>query len=90
MFIRVLPLSAGAHYGALAGAFVMLDFPLGNRVIPGPSVVYCGSVTGAFYLNRPEELAVYEKVWASLLSLALDEEQSRRISANIKEEVHHG
>lgn len=24
--IRVLPLSAGAHYGALAGAFVMLDF----------------------------------------------------------------
>ena len=32
--IRVLPLSAGAHYGALAGAFVMLEFPLANRVAP--------------------------------------------------------
>ncbi|MGW1059108.1 helix-turn-helix domain-containing protein [Micromonospora rubida] len=88
--IRVLPLSAGAHYGALAGAFVMLDFPLGNRVTPDPSVVYSESVTGALYLDRPEEFAVYEKVWASLLSLALDEEQSRRMIAKIKEEVHHG
>ncbi|WP_433341647.1 helix-turn-helix domain-containing protein [Micromonospora sp. CA-111912] len=88
--IRVLPLSAGAHYGALAGAFVMLDFPLRNRVTPDPSVVYSESVTGALYLDRPEEFAVYEKVWASLLSLALDEEQSRRTIAKIKEEVHHG
>ncbi|GIJ26421.1 transcriptional regulator [Micromonospora qiuiae] len=88
--IRVVPLSAGAHYGALAGAFVMLDFPLGNRVHPDPSVVYSESVTGALYLDRPEEFAVYEKVWASLLSLALDEEQSRRLISKIKEEVHHG
>ncbi len=88
--IRVLPLSAGAHYGALAGAFVMLDFPPGNRVVPDPSVVYSESVTGALYLDRPEELAVYEKVWASLVGLALDEEQSRRIIGKIKEEVHHG
>ncbi|MBY8870492.1 helix-turn-helix domain-containing protein [Micromonospora sp. PLK6-60] len=88
--IRVLPLSAGAHYGALAGAFVMLDFPLGNRVVPDPSVVYSESVTGALYLDRPEEFAVYEKVWASLVSLSLDEEQSRRMIGKIKEEVHHG
>ncbi|MDG4797540.1 helix-turn-helix transcriptional regulator [Micromonospora sp. WMMD1082] len=88
--IRILPLSAGAHYGALAGAFVMLDFPLGNRVVPDPSVVYSESVTGALYLDRPEEFAVYEKVWASLVSLSLDEEQSRRMISKIKEEVHHG
>ncbi|MFG1744162.1 helix-turn-helix domain-containing protein [Micromonospora chalcea] len=88
--VRVLPLSAGAHYGALAGAFVMLDFPLGNRVVPDPSVVYSESVTGALYLDRPEEFAVYEKVWASLVSLSLDEEQSRRMIGKIKEEVHHG
>ncbi|SCG54824.1 helix-turn-helix domain-containing protein [Micromonospora zamorensis] len=88
--IRVLPLSAGAHYGALAGAFVMLDFPLVNRVVPDQSVVYCESVTGALYLDRPDEFAVYEKVWASLLDLALDEEQSRRMIGKIKEEVHHG
>lgn len=88
--IRVLPLSAGAHYGALAGAFVMLDFPLGNRVVPDPSVVYSESVTGALYLDRPEEFAVYEKVWASLVDLSLDEQQSRRMIGKIKEEVHHG
>ncbi|QGN48611.1 helix-turn-helix domain-containing protein [Micromonospora sp. WMMC415] len=88
--IRILPLSAGVHYGALAGAFVMLDFPLGNRVTPDPSVVYSESVTGALYLDRPHEFAVYEKVWASLLSLALDKEQSRRTISKIKEEVHHG
>ncbi|WFE53617.1 helix-turn-helix transcriptional regulator [Micromonospora sp. WMMD1155] len=88
--IRVLPLSAGAHYGALAGAFVMLDFPLVNRVVPDASVVYSESVTGALYLDRPEEFAVYEKVWVSLLDLALDEEQSRRMISKIKEEVHHG
>ncbi|WSG34737.1 helix-turn-helix domain-containing protein [Micromonospora ureilytica] len=88
--IRVLPLSAGAHYGALAGAFVMLDFPLVNRVVPDQSVVYSESVTGALYLDRAEEFAVYEKVWASLLDLALDEEQSRRMIGKIKEEVHHG
>ncbi|MEV6692648.1 helix-turn-helix transcriptional regulator [Micromonospora sp. NPDC051196] len=88
--IRVLPLSAGAHYGALAGAFVMLDFPLGNRVVPDPSIVYSESVTGALYLDRAEEFAVYEKVWASLVSLSLDEEQSGRMISKIKEEVHHG
>ncbi|SIM83657.1 helix-turn-helix domain-containing protein [Micromonospora cremea] len=88
--IRVLPLSAGAHYGALAGAFVMLDFPRVNRVVPDQSVVYSESVTGALYLDKPDEFAVYEKVWASLLDLALDEEQSKGMIGKIKEEVHHG
>ncbi|MFC4110882.1 DUF5753 domain-containing protein, partial [Micromonospora zhanjiangensis] len=88
--IRVLPLAAGAHYGALAGAFVMLDFPLVNRIVPDPSVIYSENVTGALYLDRPHELAAYEKIWSSLEALALDEEQSRRLIYKIKEEVHHG
>jgi hypothetical protein len=68
----------------------MLDFPLVSRTTPDPSVVYSESVTGALYLDRPEEFAVYEKIWSSLGALALDEEQSRRLSIKIKEEVHHG
>ncbi|RAN94255.1 helix-turn-helix domain-containing protein [Micromonospora noduli] len=87
--IRILPLSVGAHYGALAGTFMMLDFPLTNRVVPEPSVVYSESLTGALYLDRPEEIAAYEKVWASLTSLALDEQQSRQLISKIVEEVHH-
>ncbi|GIJ40413.1 helix-turn-helix domain-containing protein [Micromonospora andamanensis] len=88
--IRFLPLTAGPHHGAVGGEFVMLDFPLGNRSTPEPSVVYCESWTGALYLDRPAEFAAYEKVWSSLLRLALDEEQSRQLIDKIIGEVHHG
>ncbi|MEU2613090.1 helix-turn-helix transcriptional regulator [Micromonospora sp. NPDC007271] len=88
--IRVLPLAAGLHYGAVAGAFVVLDFPLVNRVEPEPSVVYSESLTGALYLDRKEELSAYEDIWASLDSLALDQEQSRHLIGKIMQEVHHG
>ncbi|GGM06017.1 helix-turn-helix domain-containing protein [Micromonospora yangpuensis] len=88
--IRVLPLAAGPQYGALAGTFMMLDFPPGKRTTPEPSVVYSESLTGALYLDRPEELAAYEKVWSSLDGLALDEEQSGQLIDKIISEVHYG
>jgi hypothetical protein len=88
--IRVVSFAAGLHVGAVAGAFVLLDFPPGSRVEPEPSVVYSESLTGALYLDRPTELAAYEEIWASLDSLALDQEQSRRLINKILEEVHHG
>ncbi|MFC4105592.1 helix-turn-helix domain-containing protein [Micromonospora zhanjiangensis] len=88
--IRVVPLAAGLHQGAVGGSFIVLDFPPGKRITPEPSVVYCESWTGALYLDQPGELAAYEKSWASLESLALDEEQSRRLIGKIIMEVHHG
>ncbi|MGI5215583.1 helix-turn-helix domain-containing protein [Plantactinospora sp. CA-290183] len=88
--IRVLPLAAGLHYGAVAGTFVMLNFPPGNRSTPEPPIVYCESLTGALYLDRPNELAAYESVWAGLNTLALDEGQSRHMIEKIVGEVHHG
>ncbi|WP_431913588.1 helix-turn-helix domain-containing protein [Micromonospora carbonacea] len=88
--ILVLPLAAGAHDGAVAGSFVLLDFPLGLRVDPDPPVVYQESLTGALYLDRPAEWAAYERAWAGLETLALGEEESRRLIAKIGEEVHHG
>ncbi|MET8041789.1 helix-turn-helix transcriptional regulator [Micromonospora sp. NPDC005215] len=88
--IRILPLTAGLHRGVEAGSFVMLEFPLGNRAFPEPSVVYSESWTGALYLDRPDEFAAYEKVWASLDQLALDEGQSRHLINKIIGEVHHG
>ncbi|SCE87694.1 Helix-turn-helix domain-containing protein [Micromonospora matsumotoense] len=86
--IRVASLAAGLHVGAIAGAFVLLDFPPGSRIESEPPVVYRESLTGALYLDRPAELAAYEKIWASLDTLALDEEQSRRLITKIIEEVH--
>ncbi|MER5703382.1 helix-turn-helix transcriptional regulator [Micromonospora sp. NPDC002296] len=88
--VRVMPLTAGPHHGTVAGEFVMLDFPLGNRSTPEPSVVYSEAITGALYLDRPSEFAAYEKVWSSLLTLTLDEEQSRQLINKIIGEVHHG
>ncbi|MEU5550078.1 helix-turn-helix transcriptional regulator [Micromonospora sp. NPDC047793] len=88
--IRVLPLTARMHRGAEAGTFVILDFPPGKRTTPEPSVVYCESWTGALYLDRPEEYAAYEEVWASLDDLSLDEAESRQLINKIIGEVHHG
>lgn len=88
--IRVFPLSAGLHFGAVAGSFVMLDFPIRKRLEPEPSVVYKESLTGALYLDRKEEVAVYEEVWASLDDLTLDEAQSRQLIHKIIGEVHRG
>ena len=60
--VRVLPLAAGPQPGAVAGSFVILDFPTtkGGRAAPEPSVVYSESLTGALYLDKPDELAAYE------------------------------
>ncbi len=88
--IRVHPLSAGIHRGAGAGTFVILDFPAAKRTTPEPPVVYCESWTGALYLDRPEEYAAYEQVWASLDDLALDEAQSRQLINKIIGEIHRG
>ncbi|MEU4643974.1 helix-turn-helix transcriptional regulator [Micromonospora sp. NPDC023814] len=88
--VRVLPLTAGIHRGAEAGTFVILDFPPAKRTTTEPSVVYCESWTGALYLDRPEEYAAYEQVWASLDDLTLDEAQSRQLINKIIVEVHRG
>ncbi|MEH1012293.1 helix-turn-helix transcriptional regulator [Micromonospora sp. CPCC 206060] len=88
--VRVVPLAAGPHHGAVGGEFVLLDFPPGSRATPEPPIVYCESWTGALYLDRPEEYAAYEKVWSSLTALALDEGQSRQLIHKIIGEVHRG
>ncbi|BCL17353.1 helix-turn-helix domain-containing protein [Micromonospora sagamiensis] len=88
--VRVLPLAAGLPDGAEAGSFTLLEFPFVSRAVPEVPVVYQESVAGALYLDRPAELAAYERVWASLDSLALDPEESRRLIGKIAEQVHGG
>jgi hypothetical protein len=83
-----VPLAAGLHLGILAGSFVLLDFPPGERAAPEPSVVYRELPTGALYLDRREEIAAYERAWAGLDGLALDEEESRRLITKLADEAH--
>lgn len=86
--VRVLPLAAGVHVGVVAGPFVLLEFaPVGLRMAAEPSVVYRESLTGELYLDREAEVAAYEKVWASLDELALDEAASRLLIRRIMEGV---
>ncbi|OKI40794.1 helix-turn-helix domain-containing protein [Micromonospora sp. CB01531] len=89
--VRVLPFAVGPHSGAVAGSFVILDFPApkGGRAAPEPSVAYSESLTSAIYLDKPEELAAYRAAWKSLEALALDEAQSTDMIKKIIGEVRH-
>ncbi|MFI9528513.1 Scr1 family TA system antitoxin-like transcriptional regulator [Micromonospora rosaria] len=80
MSVRVLTLAAGPHVGAVARAFVLLDFPPGNRVEPEPPVVHLESVSSALYLDHPKELVSDERTWASLDISGLGQDRSRTSS----------
>jgi hypothetical protein len=75
--VRVIPLSVGPHPASVAGGFSILDFPpfAGNRS-GEPTTVYSENLTGALYLDRTEEIDIYEEVWTVLTDLALSEEDS--------------
>ncbi|MFI5488948.1 helix-turn-helix domain-containing protein [Micromonospora echinaurantiaca] len=89
--LRVVPLAAGPHPGAVAGSFVILDFPStkGGRAAPEPSVVYSESLTGALYLDKPDELQTYEAVWKGLDARALGEAESKDMVKHIIGEMRH-
>ncbi|MFG2064477.1 helix-turn-helix domain-containing protein [Micromonospora sp. NPDC048871] len=89
--VRVLPLAAGPQPGAVAGTFMILDFPAtkGGRAAPEPSIVYSESLTGALYLDKPDELAAYERVWRGLDALALCEAESKDMIKRLIGEIRH-
>jgi len=88
--IRVLPLAAGPPAGAVAGSFVILDFPVAKgRAATEPATVYSESLTGALYLDKAEEVAAYRATWKSLDALALDEAESRVLIKRIMGEARH-
>ncbi|MBM7084580.1 helix-turn-helix domain-containing protein [Micromonospora sp. MMS20-R2-29] len=88
--LRVVPLAVGSYRAALAGPFMLLDFPPVSRVEPDPPVVYREFLTGALYLDRESEAAEYEQAWAGLDAVALGHDESRRLIETISAEVHQG
>ncbi|WBB81073.1 helix-turn-helix transcriptional regulator [Micromonospora sp. WMMD882] len=89
--VRVIPLAAGPPPGAAAGSFVILDFPGGRdgRAAPEPSMVYRECLTGALYLDKPEEVTAYEDAWRGLDRLALDEGDSVDLIKQVIGELRH-
>ncbi len=57
--VRILPWEAGAHAAMHIGAFTILDFDDPDD----PSVVYLETHTGARYLEKPDELNEYRRVF---------------------------
>jgi hypothetical protein len=86
--VRVLPLAAGLHPASMSGDFVILEFPpLAGGKDAEPATVYSEGLTGALYLDKVEELAVYEEVWAELADIALDEGNSTEMITAILKSI---
>lgn len=91
--IRVLALDTGPTLANEAAAFVLLDFPTGKGrgTVHEPSTVYQEGLTGALYLNKPNEVEAYEKVWNVLDAHAWHARESRDLILRIAGEMedHH-
>lgn len=76
--VRLVPFAAGGHAGAGANAFTILDFPSDqNGEQLEPPLAYMDTLTGAMYLNKPNEVAAYRTVWQDLKNKALDSQRSK-------------
>jgi transcriptional regulator with XRE-family HTH domain len=70
--IKVLPWSVGAH-AAMAGAFRILDFDDPED----PDVVYLESHVGALYLQEPDEVDEYRRIFSLIRRDAIPVEEYR-------------
>ncbi|MCW3838923.1 helix-turn-helix domain-containing protein [Micromonospora yasonensis] len=86
--VRLLPLNKRLSQVAIAGSFVILDFPTNGARSAEPTTVYNEGLSGALYIDRLEEVRAYAEVWNTLTSQALSVEESHKIMQGIKERYH--
>ncbi|HJP77102.1 MAG TPA: helix-turn-helix transcriptional regulator [Pseudonocardiaceae bacterium] len=72
--IRVIPAAAGAHAG-LAGSCCLMEFA------DFDPVVYLDEEIAGHFMEEPDEIAAYQKVFAALSAIALDKTTSKDIIA---------
>jgi transcriptional regulator with XRE-family HTH domain len=80
VILRILTWSAGVHGGmAASGGFSVLDFPADPRTGDAlePSLVFVDTLTGAMYLQKPDEVRAYQLAWDDIAERALDETASK-------------
>lgn len=78
--IRILPWAVGVHAGmGAANSFSLLRFPQDphTREPLEPPLVYVDTLTGAMYLNKPDEIKTYNLVWDDFERRALDIDTSK-------------
>jgi transcriptional regulator with XRE-family HTH domain len=69
--VQVIPNDLGAH-PAMGMPFVILGFP----EVDDPDVVFLDHLTGALYLEKPPEVAAYDRAFSHLIATALPPRQS--------------
>ncbi len=80
--IQLLPFSAGLH-ASMGSGFVILDYA--DEL--DPSLVYLEGRTGGTFLEKPEELDDYRRVFASLMRSALSETETLKALKKLLREV---
>jgi hypothetical protein len=80
--IQVIPFAAGWH-PALHGMFNIYRFAASEV----PDVVYGESLTGAFYLNKPDEAARYTEALDQMCAQAASPEQTAAILRDTLKEI---
>jgi transcriptional regulator with XRE-family HTH domain len=78
--LRVVPFTAGLHYGVMSGPFVLLRFPAnGNGRDSEPPTVYVDGFTGDLYLDKPAEVEHYSDAFETIWAAAASEGSSARL-----------
>jgi transcriptional regulator with XRE-family HTH domain len=80
--LQVLPLDVGAH-PAMVGSFSVLRFP--DQELP--DVVYLEHLTGATYLNKPDEVDQYLHVMESICVRAAAPDQTVELLDRLRDEL---
>ena len=86
--LRVVPFTAGFHFGLLTGPFEILRFPAnGDGRDSEPPTVYADGFTGALYLDKPHEVGRYTEAFENIWNASLDESSSRNLIHQAAEEL---
>jgi DNA-binding XRE family transcriptional regulator len=80
--LQVLPLDTGAH-PAMVGSFSVLRFP--DQELP--DVVYLEHLTGASYLNKPDEVDQYLHVMESICVRAAAPDQTVELLSRLLDDI---
>lgn len=80
--LQIIPYSAGAH-PAMESTFSILDF-----ANPVPSVVYVEGLVGFIYIERPQDILRYERVFDYLCNIALNPQESIKLIAKVAREYN--
>jgi hypothetical protein len=83
--LQILPFDVGANPAQDSGAFIVMKFP--PEMEGDPGLVYLELLTGGHYLEKPEEVAEYQRALTRLHALAASPEASRGIIERRLKEV---